>query len=67
MIGRLVYPSPITPAQKFFIHFLYTLDKTNCFRLVIIQQMEGWVIHKLEWKNKEIVENYRHRLFNDDI
>nr|DAQ27720.1 MAG TPA: hypothetical protein [Caudoviricetes sp.]DAR07615.1 MAG TPA: hypothetical protein [Caudoviricetes sp.] len=29
--------------------------------------MKGLVIHKLEWKNKEIVENYRHRLFNDDI
>ena len=57
----------MTPAQKFFIRILYTLDETNCFRIVIIQQMEGWVIHKLEWKNKEIVENYRHRLFNDDI
>nr|DAK97491.1 MAG TPA: hypothetical protein [Caudoviricetes sp.] len=29
--------------------------------------MQSSVIHKLEWKNKEFVENYRHRLFNDDI
>nr|DAI74885.1 MAG TPA: hypothetical protein [Caudoviricetes sp.] len=29
MIGQLVNPSPIKPAQKFFIHFLYTLYKTN--------------------------------------
>jgi len=66
-IKQLVNPSPIIPAQKFFIHILYTLDKTNHCRKDFIQQMKGLVIHKLEWKNKEIVENYRHRLFNDDI
>nr|DAG06130.1 MAG TPA: hypothetical protein [Siphoviridae sp. ctNxi14] len=40
-IEQPVNPSPITPAQKFLIHILYTLDKTNHCRKNFIQQMEG--------------------------
>lgn len=78
MIERFVNPSPIAQIRYIFsstfctpIHNPYTFNAADVVQLLsgygLILQMRSLVIHKLEWKNKEFVENYRHRLFNDDI